>query len=111
MTVRDIGLTIKPPKGGCSDPQCPFHGTLSLRGRVFTGTVRTSRSLKTVAIERAYLHYYTKYGRYERRTSRMLAHNPPCIAAQLGDEVTIGECRPLSKEVNFVVVEKTGGTD
>jgi small subunit ribosomal protein S17 len=40
----------------------------------------------------------------------MLAHNPPCIAAVTGDKVTIAECRPLSKEVNFVVVEKVGGS-
>jgi len=26
-----------------------------------------------------------------------------------GDKVTIAECRPVSKEVSFVVVEKTGG--
>ena len=39
----------------------------------------------------------------------MLAHNPPCIGAVGGDRVTIAECRPISKEVNFVVVEREGG--
>ncbi len=107
--VRNIGLDVKPPKAGCNDPLCPFHGKLSVRGRVFEGIVATSRSPKTVSIERAYLHYYPKYNRYERRTSRILAHNPPCIVAVAGDKVTIAECRPVSKEVSFVVVEKTGG--
>ena len=78
---------------------------------MFEGTVEASRSPKTVSIERAYLHYHLKYNRYERRTSRTLAHNPPCIAATAGDKVTIAECRPVSKEVNFVVVEKTGGAE
>ena len=109
MAVRDIGLDVKPPKAGCNDSLCPFHGTLSVRGRVFEGTVAASRSPITVSIERAYLHYHPKYNRYERRTSRMLAHNPPCIAAVAGEKVTIAECRPVSKEVSFVVVKKTGG--
>ncbi|MCK4969892.1 MAG: 30S ribosomal protein S17, partial [Thermoplasmata archaeon] len=33
------------------------------------------------------------------------AHNPPCLSAKEGDNVTIAECRPLSKTVNFVVVK------
>jgi small subunit ribosomal protein S17 len=109
MVVRNIGLDVKPPKSGCNDPICPFHGSLGVRGRVFEGIVAASRSPKTVSIERAFLHYDTKYNRYERRRSRTLAHNPPCIAAIAGDKVTIAECRPLSKEVAFVVVEKTAG--
>ena len=110
MVVRDIGLGLKPPKSGCNDPVCPYHGQLSVRGRIFEGVVAAARSPKTVSVERAYLHYYPKYSRYERRRGKTLAHNPPCIAAALGDKVTIAECRPLSKEVNFVVVDKTGET-
>jgi small subunit ribosomal protein S17 len=109
MALRNIGLDVKPPRAGCNDLLCPFHGRVSIRGRVFRGTVAGSRSPKTVSIERAYLHYHPKYDRYERRTSRMLAHNPPCIGAVEGDRVTIAECRPISKEVNFVVVEREGG--
>ena len=109
MVVRNIGLDIKPPKAGCNDPVCPFHGGLGVRGRVFEGTVAASRSPKTVSVEIAYLHFDIKYNRYERRRSRTLAHNPPCIAAINGDKVVFAECRPLSKEVAFVVVGK-GGT-
>ena len=108
MVVHNIGLNVKPPKSGCNDPVCPFHGSLSVRGRVFEGTVSTSKSPKTVSVERAYLHYYPKYSRYERRRSKTLAHNPPCIAAATGDLVTIAECRPLSKEVSFVVIDRRG---
>src|SRR5206468_2971246 len=75
MVVRNTGLDVKPPKTGCNDPLCPFHGHLSVRGRVFQGTVAGSRSPKTVSVERAYLHYYTKYSRYERRRGKTLAHN------------------------------------
>ena len=111
MAVKDIGLDIKPPRTGCNDSMCPFHGKLSIRGRMFEGAVQASRSAKTVSIERAYLHYHSKYNRYERRTSRVLAYNHPCIAASADDKVTIAECRPISKEVNFVVVGRTGGAE
>src|SRR3989475_12658250 len=108
MVVRNIGLDVEPPKAGCNDPICPFHGSLSVRGRVFEGTVSTSKSPKTVSVEPAYLHYYPKYNRYERRRSKPPAHNPPCIAATTGDLRTIAECRSLSKKVSFVVIDRKG---
>ena len=108
MAVKNIGIDVKPPRTGCNDPLCPFHGRISVRGRMFRGTVAGARSPKTVSVQRAYLQYHGKYDRYERRTSRLLAHNPPCIGATEGDEVTIAECRPISKEISFVVVERLG---
>ncbi len=47
-----------------------------------------------------------KYMRYEKRRSKIMAHNPPCIEAKRGNEVMIAECRPISKEVSFVVIKK-----
>ena len=61
----------------------------------------------TVVVAREYLQYIRKYNRYEKRTSRIIAHNPPCIGAREGEVVTIAECRPLSKTKAFVVVEVT----
>jgi small subunit ribosomal protein S17 len=61
---------------------------------------------KTVIVKRDYLSYVPKFKRYERRRSRIPSHNPPCIDAKEGDRVIISECRPLSKTVSFVVVEK-----
>ena len=46
-----------------------------------------------------------KYERYEKRTSRYLAHSPPCFQVKIGDELSIMECRPLSKRVSYVVIE------
>ena len=63
---------------------------------------------KTVVVRRDYLHYAPKYKRYERRHGHVPAHNPPCLEAKEGDHVKIAECRPLSKTVSFVVVEKAG---
>jgi small subunit ribosomal protein S17 len=59
----------------------------------------------TVVVERNYLHYIRKYKRYEKRSSKLHAHNPSCIQVKVGDTVKIAECRPLSKSTTFVVVE------
>jgi small subunit ribosomal protein S17 len=103
--ANNIGLNAPQPKEACSDVNCPFHGTLSVRGQVITGKVVSDRMMGTVVVERQYLHYVRKYKRYEKRSSKLHAHNPPCIQAKIGDSVRIAECRPLSKTTTFVVVE------
>ena len=104
-----MSLTFKKPKKSCEDRNCPFHGELSVRGHIFEGTVVTSKMDKTVVVRRDYLLYVPKFLRYERRHSRIPSHNPPCIGAKEGERVKIAECRPVSKTVSFVVVEKLGG--
>jgi small subunit ribosomal protein S17 len=52
------------------------------------------------------MHYVKKYERYEKRTSTYHAHCPPCMNLTAGDTVRIAECRPLSKTVSFVTIEK-----
>ncbi len=105
--MRDIGIPgVRPPKKRCDDPNCPFHGTLPVRGRVLEGVVASDKMERSVVVLREYLHYVPKYKRYERRRSRIPAHNPPCIDAKTGEKVLIAECRPLSKTIAFVVVAK-----
>ncbi len=99
--------SIKKPEKTCNDPECPFHGSLRLRGRVLEGTVTSSKMEKAVIVRRDFLKYVPKYKRYERRHSHIPAHNPPCINAAENDRVKIMECRPISKTVSYVVVEKT----
>lgn len=103
--VRDIGIEVVPPKKECSDKYCPFHGTLGVRGRLFSGRVVSSKARKMVVVEHGYTHLIKKYKRYERSKSKIHAHHPPCIDVKEGDEVRIAECRPLSKTVSFVVIE------
>ncbi len=105
--MRDIGLPVRQPQKDCSDTNCPFHGNLSVRGRILEGVVASDRMSGTVVVRRDYHHYVPKYLRYERRRSRIMAHNPPCIEARVNDKVKIMECRPLCKSVSFVVIEKT----
>lgn len=101
----DIGFDVPEPKTECSDPNCPFHGTLSVRGTVLDGRVASAKMDKTVVVEREHEVKVPKYDRYMRRRSRVSAHSPPCLNPQEGDRVRIAECRPLSKTKNFAVIE------
>lgn len=101
-----MSLTFKKPKKSCKDQNCPFHGNLSVRGRVFEGVVATSKMDKTVIVKREYLQFSPKFVRYEKRRGHVPSHNPPCINVKEGQRVKIAECRPISKTVSFVVVEK-----
>ncbi|MFQ5648099.1 MAG: 30S ribosomal protein S17 [Candidatus Aenigmatarchaeota archaeon] len=105
----NIGLDIKPPEKECGDAKCAWHGRIALRGKVFRGTVKSSKAHNTVVVEWGYHRHVRKYERYERRRSSVVAYNPPCIRAREGSRVVIAECRPLSKTKNFVVVGKEQG--
>ena len=102
---RDIGIDVKPPVRVCKDPDCPFHGTLPVRGQMFKGKVKSAKMNGSIVVELERLHYVKKYERYEKRFKRISAHLPDCMDVKQGDEVKIMECRPLSKTVSFVVVE------
>lgn len=104
--ARDIGIDVPSPKKSCEDMKCPFHGKLSVRGQVIDGVVVSDKMKNTVVVTRERLKYIPKYERYEKRTSRQNAHNPPCIGAKTGDKVVLIECRPLSKTVSYVVIQK-----
>ena len=92
----------------CGDIKCPFHGTLSTRGREFLGTVTSAKMKKTAVVEWEWKKYIRKYERYEKKGSKVHAHNPICIEAREGDTVRISECMPLSKSKKFVIIEKMG---
>lgn len=102
---RDIGIDVAMPEKACDDEKCPFHGHLKVRGRIFEGIVISAKRKSTVTVKRDYLKYLKKYERYEKRSSKLHAHNPSCINAKEGDLVRIAETRPISKTKNFVVVE------
>jgi small subunit ribosomal protein S17 len=104
--ARNIGINVKAPTESCNDKYCPFHGTLPVRGQVITGVVSTAKMNNSIVVKREYMHYVPKYERYEKRTSKYVAHCPPCIKVKTGDNVRIAECRPLSKTISFVTIEK-----
>jgi small subunit ribosomal protein S17 len=103
---RDIGVDVTAPKEKCTDRNCPFHGTLSVRGQIIEGIVVSDRMKGTVVVKKDYRRFIPKYERFELRSGKYRAHNPPCIDAKVGSKVRIMECRPLSKTKSFVVIEQ-----
>ncbi|KAJ2984579.1 hypothetical protein NUW58_g5987 [Xylaria curta] len=105
---KDVGLGFKTPKtaieGSYIDKKCPFTGLVSIRGRILTGTVVSTKMHRTIIIRREYLHFIRKYARYEKRHKNIAAHCSPAFRVEEGDHVTVGQCRPLSKTVRFNVL-------
>lgn len=79
--------------------------SISTRGRKFTGMVVSDRMSKTVTVEWKRKKFIPKYERYEKKRTKVKAHNPDEIGAVKGDIVEIEETRPLSKTKHFVVVK------
>jgi len=102
---RDIGVAPAPDKT-CTDYACPFHGSLSVRGKIIEGIVVNDANNATVTVEKAMLTLDRKYKRYFKQYSKISAHKTPCIEVKKGDKVRIGECRKIAKTVAFVVIEK-----
>jgi small subunit ribosomal protein S17 len=95
------------PKTSCTDPKCPFHGNLSLRGRTFSGKV-IKKFPTRVCIEFERTYFIKKYERYAKARTRIHARLPDCLAEtiNIGDLIEIKECRPISKIIKFAVVRK-----
>jgi len=89
----------------CTDPKCPVHGSLKVRGNVFTGKVIAAKADKMVTVKRVLVKKLRKYERYKKILSTVHAHNPKCISAKEGDTVRIGETRKISKTKNFAVLK------
>lgn len=109
----DVGLGFKTPQeaieGTYIDKKCPFtSSSVSIRGRILTGVVVSTKMKRTIIIRREYLHFIPKYSRYEKRHKNIAAHiSPAFIGVEVGDTVTVGQCRPLSKTVRFNVLKVT----
>ncbi|NNL59369.1 MAG: 30S ribosomal protein S17 [Nitrosopumilus sp.] len=103
--TRDIGLKVKEPERECTDKNCPFHGGLSIRGKMFDGKVTGNKAKQTITLQKDDPIYFSKFKRYARGKSTIHAHVPECMDVESGDHVLTAECRPLSKSVSYVVVE------
>jgi small subunit ribosomal protein S17 len=99
-----LGLNVTEPETACDDPNCPFHGTLSVRGGTVDGMVASTDMDRSVVVEREYDVAVPKYDRQMKRRSRTPAHAPDCLDLTVGEAVRIAETRPLSKTKSHVVV-------
>jgi small subunit ribosomal protein S17 len=72
--------------------------------RTLTGTVVSNKMQKTIAVVVERLVKHPQYGKYVRRTTKLLAHDEGNTSKQ-GDLVSITECRPYSKRKAWRLVE------
>jgi len=109
VITRTLALDfLKTPKeaieGTFIDHKCPFTGNVSIRGRILRGVCVSNKMNRTIVIRRDYLHWVKKYNRYEKRHTNIAVHCSPAFKVKIGDIITIGQCRPLSKTVRFNVL-------
>ena len=99
--------TEKTDKVTCNDFACPKHGTISLRGRSFYGTI-IKKFPKRAVISFDRTIFIKKYERYAKRKTKLHARLADCMQhdINIGDYIEIKECRPISKIIHFVVVDK-----
>lgn len=102
--INNIGLDIRSPPENCTDINCPFHGKLSLRGKLFEGKIVNTKTGKTVVLKKDSPIKFNKFKRYGRGKNTVHAHLPPCIKINVDQHVITAECRPISKSVSFVVI-------
>jgi len=72
--------------------------------RTLSGRVVSNKGDKTISVLVERFEKHPMYGKYIKRSSKIAAHdeNNEC---QIGDTVTIAECRPISKSKAFKLVE------
>ncbi len=100
---KDVGLGFKTPKeaieGHYIDKKCPWTGMVSIRGRILSGVVVSTKMKRTVIVRREYLHYITKYNRYEKRHKNFAAHLSPAV---IGVQVLIQAIKRFFNYENYL---------
>ena len=97
--------------GAQSEPAENMAAGHEKSSRTLTGRVVSDKMQKTVAVEISRLIKHPTYGKYVRRTTKLLAHDENG-ESHIGDLVIIAPCRPLSRHKSWrlvQVVEKAAG--
>jgi small subunit ribosomal protein S17 len=68
--------------------------------RTLTGRVVSTKMQKTIAVEIERLIRHEQYGKFIRRTTKLLAHDENSESKE-GDTVEIVPCRPLSRRKSW----------
>ena len=81
--------------------------TVEAKGqRTLTGKVVSTKMQKTIAVEIERLVRHGMYGKFIRRTTKLLAHDEEGKAKE-GDTVVIVPCRPMSRHKSWKVSSVT----
>ena len=91
--------------GESQQPVAAAAGAVEEKGaRTLTGRVVSHKMQKTIAVEIERLVRHPTYGKYIRRTTKLLAHDESG-ASREGDLVKIGPCRPMSRRKSWRLLE------
>jgi len=82
-------------------------GAIKTHGRIFEGKI-VKKFPKRVMIILERMIYVKKYERYAKSRTKIHARVPESLENELkvGDYIRVQECRPLSKIIHFLVIEK-----
>jgi len=89
---------------GSPAPQAAAAPAEARRARTLTGRVVSRKMQKTIAVEIERLIKHPTYGKYIRRTTKLLAHDEQGTSRE-GDLVIITPCRPLSRRKSWRLLE------
>jgi small subunit ribosomal protein S17 len=70
----------------------------------FVGIVKSDKMMKTIVVAIQMLKLHPLYKKYVKRVKKVKAHDEK-NDAKIGDRVRVVECRPLSKEKHWKLVE------
>ena len=86
------------------EPQGEAQRRVEVKGRrTLTGRVVSRKMQKTIAVEIERLIRHPEYGKFIRRTTKLLAHDENNESRE-GDTVTIAPCRPLSRRKSWRLI-------
>ena len=77
---------------------------LTIVRRPIVGKVISSKMDKTISVSIERLIKHPIYGKYIRRSTKVMAHDPENIYKE-GDSVSISPCKPISKNKSWRVVQ------
>ena len=70
----------------------------------FVGIVKSDKMMKTIVVAVDTMKLHPLYKKYVKRTKKVKAHDEK-NDAKIGDRVRVIECRPLSREKRWKLVE------
>ncbi|MCL1958760.1 MAG: 30S ribosomal protein S17 [Spirochaetes bacterium] len=79
-------------------------GHLKSRKKEFIGVVKSDKMEKTIVVSIETLTLHPLYKKYIKRSKKVKAHDEK-NEAKIGDRVRVIECRPISKEKCWKLVE------
>ena len=72
--------------------------------RILSGVVISDKADKTITVKIERKVKHPLYGKVMKRATKVHAHDEN-NSAEIGDQVTVKECRPFSKSKTWVLVE------